>query len=164
MQLQIFWTTQMLGVITLALAKLYLVLVFQHILPRHMLPRPIRWLLESVVAVYILLSLFLTAFQCQLPEPWKLTPKSCNTHGNVYYPITISNMLTDAMIAFWTFPVIWGLQMEAHRKRVILWIFGSRFLICVVDVGRMLVIRKALQLEDQTSKTPCPQQNITKVF
>jgi hypothetical protein len=161
MQLQIFWTTQMLGVATLALAKLSLVAVFQRIVPKSMFTQAMTWLLFPV---YISISLFLVAFQCQLPEPWKLTPKSCNTHGNVYYPITALNMLTDAMLAFWTFPVIWGLQMNANRKCVILLIFGSRLLICGVDSGRMIVISRALQQEDQTSKTPSSHQNITKGF
>ena len=63
-------------------------------------------------------------------------------------------MLTDAVLALWIFPVIWSLQMKAHAKSVVYWLFGSRFLICVVDVGRMIVIQKALQSEDQTRKHP----------
>jgi hypothetical protein len=73
-------------------------------------------------------------------------------------------MLTDAVLAIWIFPIIWGLQMKVHTKSVVFWLFGSRLLICVVDIGRMVVIHKALQLEDQTRKTPRPHQNITKVF
>jgi hypothetical protein len=72
--------------------------------------------------------------------------------------------LTDAILAFWIFPVIWRLQMKERHKSVILWLFGSRLLVCVVDIGRMLVIHRALQVEDQTSKTPCPLQNITNSF
>ena len=44
--------------------------------------------------------------------------------------------------------------MTAHAKSVIYWWFESRFLICVVDVGRMIVIQIALQSEDQTRKHP----------
>ena len=81
-----------------------------------------------------------------------MSPNNFSTHGNVYYPITVSNMLTDAVLALWIFPVIPSLQMKAHTKSVVYWLFASRFLICVVDVGRMIVIQKALQSEDQTSK------------
>jgi hypothetical protein len=149
MHLQLFWTTQISGVITLALAKLSLVVLFQRLARKQTGPQAIRWLMP-MVAVYTLLSLFLIAFQCQLPQPWILSPKNCSTHGNVYYPITISNMLTDAVLAIWIFPIIWGLQMKVHTKSVVFWLFGSRLLICVVDIGRMVVIHKALQLEDQT--------------
>lgn len=163
MHLQLFWTTQISGVITLTLAKLSLVVLFHRITPKQMGPQTIRWLMP-MVAFYTLLSLFLIAFQCQLPQPWILSLKNCSTHGNVYYPITISNMLTDAVLAIWMFPIIWGLQMKVHTKSVVFWLFGSRLLICVVDIGRMVVIHKALQLEDQTRKIPRPHHNITKVF
>ncbi len=163
MHSQLFWTTQISGVITLALAKLSLVVLFQRIAPKQMGPQTTTWLMP-MVAVYTLLSLFLIAFQCQMPQPWILSPRSCSTHGNVYYPITISNMLTDAMLAIWIFPVIWGLQMKVHTKSVVLWLFGSRLLICVADIGRMVVIHKALQSEDQTRKIPRSLSNITKFF
>jgi len=116
-----------------------------------------------MVAVYTLLSLFLIAFQCQLPQPWILSPKNCSTHGNVYYPITIFNILSDTVLAFWIFPLIQGVQMKAHTKSIVFWLFGSRLLVCVVDIGRMVVIHKALQLEDQTRKEPCSHQSISLI-
>jgi hypothetical protein len=151
MGLQLFWTTQILGVIALAFAKLSLVVLLQRIAPERMGPQAIRWLTPMVV-VYTLLSLSLVLFQCHSSRPWILSPNDCSTHGNVYYPITVSNMLTDAVLALWIFPVIWSLQMKAHAKSVVYWLFESRLLICVVDVGRMIGIQKALQSEDQTRK------------
>ena len=153
MSLQLFWTTQILGVIALAFAKLSLVVLLQRIAPERIGPQAIRWL-TPMVGLYTLLSLLLIVLQCQSSQPWILSPNNCSTHGNVYYPITVSNMLTDAVLALWIFPVIWSLQMKAHAKSVVYWLFGSRFLICVVDVGRMIVIQKALQSEGQTRKHP----------
>jgi hypothetical protein len=152
MHLQLFWTTQILTVISLAIAKMSLVVLFQRITPKQIEPQTIRWL-TSMVAIYTLLSLFLIAFQCKLPHPWILSPRYCSTHGNIYYPVTISNMLTDAVLAIWIFPIVWGLQMEVHTKSVISWLFGSRLLICLADIGRLLIIREALRSEDQTRKT-----------
>jgi small basic protein len=141
------------GVITLALAKLSLVLLFNRIATKQIGPRTFRWLMP-MVPIYTLLSLALIAFQCQLPRPWVLSPTKCYTHGNVYYPITISNMVTDALLAVWIFPVFRSLHMRAHTKSAVLWLFGSRILVCVADIVRMMVIHKALQSEDQTRKTP----------
>jgi hypothetical protein len=147
-----FWITQMSGVLALAFAKLSLVLLFKRIAPQQVGSQGGKWLM-STVAIYTLLSLFLIAFQCQLPRPWILNPLECSTHGNVYYPITISNMLTDVLLALWIFPLIWGLHMRTQAKSIVLWLFGSRLLICVVDMGRMVAIHRALQSEDQTRKT-----------
>lgn len=54
------------------------------------------------------------------------------------------------------FPIVWGLQITDQTKSILVWLFGSRLLICLVDMGRLIVIRKALQSEDQTRKTPHP--------
>jgi len=126
--------------------------MFKRIDPVHIGPRTIKWLVP-VLIVYCLVAFFLIGFQCQLPRPWVLSPAHCSTHGAVYYPLTISNILTDALLAFWIIPVLWGLQMSQHTKRVVMWLFGSRFALCIADVGRMFVIHKALQSEDQTRKT-----------
>jgi hypothetical protein len=149
---QLFWTTQIFGVIALALAKLSLVLLFKGITPKHCGPQAVAWLIP-VVAIYTLLALGLITFQCQLPQPWILIPSQCSTHGKVYYPVTILNMLTDALLGIWMLPIIWALHMRAHSKAIIMWLFGSRLVICVVDIGRMTVIHKALQSEDQTRKS-----------
>ena len=151
MNLQVFWTMQISGIITLALAKLSLVVLLQRIALERVGPQAVRWLF-STVAVYTLLSLLLVFFQCYPSQPWILTPNKCSTHGNAYFPITCSNMLTDAVLALWIVPVIWSLQMEAHAKSIVYWLFGSRLLICVADIVRMAVIHKALQSEDHTRK------------
>jgi hypothetical protein len=63
-------------------------------------------------------------------------------------------MLTDALLAVWILPIIHALHMRAHAKAVVMWLFGSRLVICVVDIGRMYVIHQALHSEDQTRESP----------
>lgn len=133
--------------------------MFKRIDPVSLGPRTVRWLIP-MVAAYVTLTFFLIGFQCQLPRPWILSPKQCSTHGNIYYPVTILNMVTDALLAFWILPILWELQMKKHTKNIVMWLFLSRFAVCIADIGRMIVIRKALQTEDQTRKplltTPIP--------
>ncbi|USP78385.1 hypothetical protein yc1106_05659 [Curvularia clavata] len=144
-----FWTTQILGVIALAFAKLSLVLLFKRIAPTHIKPLTFRWLLFMVTA-YVVACLFMIAFQCQMPQPWILRPDICSTHGAVYYATTVLDIVTDAALALWVFPIIWLLNMNSHTKWVVLSVFGSRLLVCLADVVRIIMIRRALQSEDQT--------------
>jgi hypothetical protein len=125
--------------------------MFQRIDPLQLGPSPTKRLMP-MVAAYVLLAFFLIGFQCQLPHPWVLSPNQCSTHGFVYYPITIFNILTDALLALWILPVLRELQMRRHTKDIIKWLFVSRFLVCIVDAVRMVVIHKALQTEYQTRK------------
>jgi hypothetical protein len=64
-------------------------------------------------------------------------------------------MVTDAMLAVWMLPLIYALHMRADSKSIVMWLFGSRLVICVVDIGRMIVIHRALQSEDQTRESSC---------
>lgn len=145
-----FWTTQILNVIALASAKTSLVLLFKRIAPIQIEPLlTFRWLTFMVI-VYALICLSTIAFQCQLPQPWILSPTKCSTHGTVYYATTSLNILTDAVLALWIFPVIRRLKMEIQTKTVVMSVFGSRLLVCLADVGRIIVIHEALQSEDQT--------------
>ena len=141
----------------LAVAKLTLVLLLKHIALIRLGSQTSKSLIY-MVAAYTIFSLLLVGFQCQLPQPWILRPNKCSTHGTVYYPITVSNMLTDSLLAFWTFPVIWRLTKRRDTRFVVMWSLGSRLLICVMDVVRMVVIHRALQSEDQTRKIPCRRQ------
>jgi hypothetical protein len=140
-----------MNVIALAFAKLSLVLLFKRIAPTRTKPFTSQCM-RLMVAAYVLICIFAIAFQCQLPQPWIVSRDRCSTHGVVYYATTTLNMTTDAFLALWIFPTIWLLNMETHTKLVVLSLFGSRLIVCLVDVGRMLVIQKALQSEDQTSK------------
>jgi hypothetical protein len=129
--------------------------MFQRIDPVQLGFRAVKWLLP-MVGGYTIVTLFLIGFQCQLPRPWILSPKKCSTHGHVYYPITLFNILTDVILSLWILPVLWRLQMNRHTKKIVTWLFVSRLLICIVDMGRMVVIHKALQSEDQTRKISSP--------
>ena len=161
--LQLFWATQITGVVALAFAKSSLAVLFRRITPKQMRPQAVRQLMPTI-AVCALISLALIAFQCGLLRPWLLSPSRCATHGNVYYPITALDMLTDALLAICMFPIIRSLNTEAHIKSVLRWLFGSRLLICIADAGRMVIIHKALQSEDQTRKTPLSSSIVIESF
>ncbi|KAF2185563.1 hypothetical protein K469DRAFT_632088, partial [Zopfia rhizophila CBS 207.26] len=146
---KLYWTTQFLGIVALTSAKLSIVLMFRRIVPSQQAPFTLK-ILIPIMSSYAILALFLIGFQCQLPSPWSFDPKTCSTHGRVYYPTTIFNILTDILLAGWILPSIWALQMRQGTKFLVMALFASRVVVCIVDIGRMFVIHSALQSEDQT--------------
>ena len=82
------------------------------------------------VAVWILFSLFATAFQCRLPDPWTGLPSNCPSKGNVQYAVTIFNMITDIILSVWVIPPVWKVNMSKPDRIVVIILFGTRIM-CV---------------------------------
>jgi hypothetical protein len=74
------------------------------------------------------MSIFLIAFQCQLPQPWVFVPSECTTHGNVWYPVVIFNMATDAMLAMGILPTVWKLNTSRDTRMAVILLFASRLM------------------------------------
>lgn len=134
-------------------AKGSIILMFHRIIPfsHPEGSRSIRVLLPLVVACAVT-SLFLVAFQCRLPSPWILNPLSCSTQGKVHYVTAAINITTDLIVGVWIIPAIWRLQMERHRKLVIIFLLASRIAVCACDAVRIVFISQALQSVDSTCK------------
>jgi hypothetical protein len=126
-----------------------IVLMFRRIVPVTFAPFTLK-ILGPVTALYMIICLFLVGFQCQLPSPWILDPKTCTTHGNIYYATTTLNILTDLLLAGWMLPSIWALQMDYSTKALVMSLFASRAVVCAVDAGRFVFIRRALDSVDIT--------------
>jgi hypothetical protein len=144
-----FWTGQLMAVLSMAAAKLSIVFMFNRIIPSHQAPKTLKVLIP-IVAAYAVIAILLIAFQCQPPNTWVLNLRTCPTHGNVYYATTALNVMTDAILGGWILPSIWALQMQNRTKFMVIALFGSRFIICVVDFVKIHLIRHALQSDDLT--------------
>ncbi|KAF2107072.1 hypothetical protein BDV96DRAFT_606870 [Lophiotrema nucula] len=143
------YTAQILIVLSMASAKMSLVLMFRRIVPVTFAPFTLK-ILGPVTAVYAILCIFLIAFQCQLPSPWVLNPESCSTNGNVYYATTVFNIITDLLLAGWILPSIWSLQMEQNTRILVMSLFATRVVVSAVDCGRLVYIHRALNSTDIT--------------
>ncbi|KAF2257797.1 hypothetical protein CC78DRAFT_549644 [Lojkania enalia] len=146
---KLHWATQFLAVIALACAKMSIVLMFRRIVPVPFAPLTLK-ILVPVTTMYAVICMLLIGFQCQLPSPWILDPKSCSTHGHIYYATIALNILTDLLLAGWMLPAIWALQMERSTKVLVMSLFASRVVVCIVDVGRLILLKRALDSDDQT--------------
>lgn len=125
--------------------------MFRRILPAALAPLTLKILLP-VTAAYAIICMLLIGFQCQPPTPWILDPKTCSSHGTIYYATTALNIATDLLLAVWILPAIWALQMKQDLKLLVMTLFGSRAAVCAVDVGRFVLVRRALRSADQTCR------------
>src|SRR5450756_1664961 len=95
-------------------AKISVVFLFHRLTER----KPLHFRITfSFILIWTLFSLVAILFQCQLPHPYVLIPSQCSTHGAIYYPIIILNILTDADLAAWILPSLWrNIQMPLGQR------------------------------------------------
>ncbi|KAF2744452.1 hypothetical protein M011DRAFT_173855 [Sporormia fimetaria CBS 119925] len=127
-------------------AKASIALMYHRLMPSSCGPKGLKILLPVVAASAVASSL-LTAFQCQLPNPWLLQPALCSTQGRVHYATAGLNIATDVLVAFWIVPEIWKLQMTRERRMIVVTLLLWRFFVCTADVWR---IRCAISSTDVT--------------
>ena len=110
----------------MAMAKVSILLLFRRIMSQSRLVMA-YYTLVSAISIYFIFSIFATAFQCGLPQPWWLTPRTCPTHGRLRYAIIGMNMVTDGLLAIWIIPSLWKLQMGKNQRLIVVALFGARF-------------------------------------
>jgi hypothetical protein len=116
---------QIFGVLSMAAAKISVVFFYYRLTER----KPLRFRFTlSFVLIWAFFSVFGIIFQCQLPHPYVLIPSQCSTHGAIYYPIIILNILTDADLSCWILPTLWNVHMPLGQRLLALFLFGARIL------------------------------------
>lgn len=109
-------------------------------------------ILLPIVVTCAIATTFLVAFQCDPPRTWALDPSSCSTGGRAHYGAIGLNIFTDVILAFWIVPTIVALQAARSKKAVVIALVVSRLCVCVVDAGKIIYVRKALNSDDVTCK------------
>jgi hypothetical protein len=118
------------------------------ILTASSLHRRLGWILTGFIAIWGVMSEFVSAFQCGNVEPWRFIgieehrcldlvryKPGCQT-GKVTYTVKVSfwrgmgtiNILTDMALILFPVHVIITLQMSMSKKITILTFFGARSL------------------------------------
>jgi hypothetical protein len=119
------YTAQLLGILSQAAAKVSVVMLFRRITPTS---TPAHYVFLGCIGAWSIISIFMTAFQCQLPTPWIFVPSQCSTHGYVQYPYIIFNMVTDIMLATGILPTVWKLNTSRETRMAVVMLFASRFM------------------------------------
>jgi hypothetical protein len=120
---KLMYAAQLLGILSQTAAKVSVVMLFKRIVPANVH----HHIFLACVGVWSIASIFMIAFQCQLPSPWVFVPSQCTTHGNVQYPYIIVNMVTDIMLATGILPTVWNLNTRRETRIAVIMLFASRF-------------------------------------
>jgi hypothetical protein len=83
--------------------------------------------LAGILVIWTLFSVLAIAFQCGIASPHIYEPDKC-AGGVVWYPITIVNAITDAVLAFSFSPIILKLAARRRTKVKIMGLLGMRLL------------------------------------
>jgi hypothetical protein len=46
----------------------------------------------------------------------------------MYYPVIITNIITDILLGTWILPTLWKLLMDQDRRILVIVLFGSRIM------------------------------------
>jgi hypothetical protein len=82
----------------------------------------------SVAGVWMLVSVFGFAFQCDVPHTWKFLGNKCIKRLSFYTFVEVLNVLLDLMLALFPSFIIFGLQLDQKRKIITIGFFMSRLL------------------------------------
>jgi rhodopsin domain-containing protein len=82
----------------------------------------------SFILIWSLFSILAVLFQCQFPHPYVLIPSQCSSHGDIYYPIIVLNILTDAALAVWILPTLLTLKIKGGERLLAMAVFSARIL------------------------------------
>jgi hypothetical protein len=118
---------QILAVISMAFAKASVVFLFKRLNIHQANIGPLLLLLSSIGAS-CLLSVFIIAFQCHLPEPWRMSSSNCLGHGKLYVVVGSLNICTDVILSLYIIPAIWKLNMAKTLRLTVIALFASRLM------------------------------------
>ena len=131
------YATNLIGIFAQAAAKISVAFLFERIAPRQD-KRGITILLGCICA-WIVFAVFGTAFACSIHP--SATAK-CGAGAYVVFPVIITDLITDAMLAMWMVPRIWKLQASVQHRFVPIMLMSSRLLVCAAEIGLLAVIGK----------------------
>ncbi|GAB7358022.1 hypothetical protein MBLNU230_g0187t1 [Neophaeotheca triangularis] len=140
------YTSSMLSIVAMSLAKASVVLLYERIAPRQD-GRGVA-ILSVSVGFFALFSLLVQGLQCGATTVYH--PDQCSTNGVLQYCIIVLNIITDILLSVWMIPRIWSLQASLRQRTVPCILFGLRLIVCVMALCQLIVVSRHLQAEDQT--------------
>ncbi|KAF1925229.1 uncharacterized protein M421DRAFT_103286 [Didymella exigua CBS 183.55] len=135
------YANKILYIATLALAKLSIISLLMNITAsdRH---RHLGLGLTGFIALWGLVSVIATSFQCGGTYPWRTSSREgqCIDFIAFWQGMSVINMLTDLALILFPVHVIVTLQMSMAKKVTILTFFGARLLDIVATAVQMAYI------------------------
>jgi hypothetical protein len=119
------YASEFLAILSMTLSKAAVVVLLERLNINGNKTWPFLTLMSSV-GVWGLLLVFIVAFQCRLPEPWRFSQSNCPTDGKLYFIVGSFNILTDAILSVCIIPRIRTLNMAWSLRLTIMTLFAFR--------------------------------------
>ncbi|KAK4553244.1 hypothetical protein LTR86_009774 [Recurvomyces mirabilis] len=150
------FATNLVGIFAQAAAKISVAFLFERIAPRQD-KRGIAILLGCICA-WVIFAIFGTAFACSLHP--SATAK-CGAGAYVIFPIIVTDLITDAMLALWMVPRLWKLQADIQHRLIPIMLMSSRLLVCFVEIGLLVTLGQQSSTFDRGSPDYSWEQTTT---
>lgn len=118
----------MLSVLAHAAAKISVALFVLAINARRDL-KLVCYALLGIIVAWAVSSVFVIAFRCSLPAPWRGGANSCMDSFMVYLGINIVNIATDLALIVVPTVMMWKVQTGLDVRVQIISLFASRILL-----------------------------------
>lgn len=153
---QLVYASDLFFLIAMLLAKLAVVRLVYRFASASAISKGKLMVLQICVVVWGAFAIPAIAAQCGAPLPWLYIPDRCAGEGALWYPTLILSILTDAWLAVCVWTAIPELQITAKQRQVILGLFGSRFITCLLCVVQIALLAPALKNVNQPRAMPNP--------
>lgn len=134
---------------TLSCTKLSVVALLWSISPKA-LHRRWCFAIGVLVTIWTVTSVFVIAFQCQIPKTWELNGKKCISEIAFWSYFETVNIITDLMLILLPLSIVWVLQARKARKAIIFGCFAVRILVVPTAVIRIVYLTKVSNTGDFT--------------
>lgn len=119
------YVNQLLYIAVLCLSKLSLVLFIRFFALAQWAVVSCRVLLYAV-GLWAVSTIFASAFQCHLPNPWRVTTSQCIDRMGLDYFIGVFNISTDFLIFLIPTRVVLNLQINHEKRYIVIAAFATR--------------------------------------
>lgn len=153
---ELVYASDLFFLIAMLLAKLAVVRLVYRFTSRSAASKGKLMILQICIAVWGAFSIPAIAFQCGTQLPWLYLPNRCTGSGALWYPTLIFSILTDAWLAVCAWSAVPELQIGQKQRQVILGLFSTRFLACILCVAQLALLAPALKDINQPRAMPNP--------
>ncbi|KAF2646837.1 hypothetical protein P280DRAFT_545119 [Massarina eburnea CBS 473.64] len=102
----------------------------------------INYGLGGFALAWLVVSIFVSAFQCQLPSPWDKTRPDCINFLSWWNTVAAMNIISEIAMVGLEIKIIMPLQMPRARKASIISLFACRLLIVVAAAIQLYLFHK----------------------
>ncbi|KAL3469715.1 hypothetical protein BJX99DRAFT_65345 [Aspergillus californicus] len=143
------FAAHILLIFVLSFSKVSTILLIWKLTPINSLRRYCT-ITTGVIIGWTIFAVFAIAFQCTTPELWIYAPDRCAGEGALFYPIAVSNVLTEIVLVVLPFIMMRNVQMEWRKRAKILCSFSVRLCVAGIGIAQLALIPSFVRSTDIT--------------